>query len=72
MGVCLHFGPCHLPWGHVGCVFVQMCLKGHTGWVCAVALSSDGKTVVSGSDDRTVRVWDVGSGEEKVSGGIYA
>jgi WD40 repeat protein len=28
-----------------------------------VAFSSDGKTVVSGSADRTLRVWDVASGQ---------
>ena len=30
-------------------------LEGHTNWVRSVAISPDGKTVVSGSDDRTVR-----------------
>ena len=28
-----------------------------------MAFSGDGTKVVSGSDDETVRVWDVGSGE---------
>lgn len=28
---------------------------GHTGWVVSVALSIDGKTIVSGSNDHTVR-----------------
>ena len=29
--------------------------KGHTGEVCSVAMSADGQTVVSGSQDATVR-----------------
>ena len=38
-------------------------LQGHENWVCSVAFSPDGKRIVSGSADRTVRVWDVQSGE---------
>lgn len=38
-------------------------LKGHSGWVRAVAFSSTGRHAVSGSDDRTVRVWDLATGE---------
>jgi len=34
-------------------------LTGHTGPVSALALTSDGRHVVSGSDDRTVKVWDL-------------
>ena len=32
-------------------------LKGHTNNVFAVAISTDGAKIVSGSGDRTVRVW---------------
>jgi len=34
-------------------------LEGHTSSVNAVALSADGQTIISGSDDKTVRVWSV-------------
>ena len=30
-------------------------LEGHTDWVISVAISPDGTTIVSGSDDKTVR-----------------
>ena len=33
----------------------KMKLEGHTDEVNSVALSRDGKTIVSGSDDRTIR-----------------
>src|SRR5262249_33473964 len=37
-------------------------LKGHTGTVNSVAFSPDGQRIVTGSGDRTVRVWDVKTG----------
>jgi WD40 repeat protein len=36
---------------------------GHTGDVCAVAVSPDGRKAVSGSIDQTVRVWNMATGE---------
>ncbi|HEY9600029.1 MAG TPA: hypothetical protein V6C85_00340 [Allocoleopsis sp.] len=32
-------------------------LTGHLGSVWSVAISSDGQTLVSGSDDKTIRLW---------------
>ena len=37
-------------------------LTGHHGGVTSVALSGDGRHIVSGSDDRTVAVWDLQTG----------
>ncbi len=38
-------------------------LTGHQGPVLAIACSPDGKTIATGSVDRTVRLWDAGSGK---------
>ena len=37
-------------------------LSGHTSWVNSVAFSLDGRSLVSGSNDRTVKLWDVQTG----------
>ena len=37
-------------------------LKGHTSIVSAVAFSPDGKLVVTGSNDKTARLWDTATG----------
>ena len=38
-------------------------LEGHTSFVCAVAISTDGGKIVSGSWDKAVRVWSMETGE---------
>jgi WD40 repeat protein len=35
---------------------------GHHHWVCSIAFSPDGQTLVSGSGDNTVKLWDVTTG----------
>jgi WD40 repeat protein len=52
------------------------CSHRHTDWVKSVAWSPDGHLLATGSDDRTVRLWDVATGTatrviEKVAGGEY-
>ena len=44
---------------------IQGVLVGHTGYVWCVAFSSDGKRIVSGSDDKTIRLWDAETGEQR-------
>jgi WD40 repeat protein/endonuclease YncB( thermonuclease family) len=42
----------------------RACLRGHTNAVQALAITPDGKTLVSGSKDRTLKLWDLTTGKE--------
>jgi len=46
---------------------LEQVLTGHAGWVAAVAVTADGTRAISGSDDRTVRVWDLAAGREQAT-----
>lgn len=42
-------------------------LRGHTGAVRGLAFSRDGSTLVSGSEDKTVRLWDMATGKHRAT-----
>src|SRR6476469_2385222 len=45
-------------------IFECLCtLAGHSSYVNSVAIAPDGKTIVSGSEDNTIKVWDILTGE---------
>ena len=37
--------------------------KGHLNYVTSVAISPDGKYIVSGSNDSTIKIWDIKTAE---------
>jgi WD40 repeat protein len=42
-------------------------LHGHTDWTRGCAVSPDGESIVSASDDETLKIWDAHSGKERVT-----
>ncbi|WP_088892187.1 serine/threonine-protein kinase [Leptolyngbya ohadii] len=43
-------------------ISIDRTLSGHTSFVNAVIITPDGKTLISGSADNTIRLWDMNSG----------
>jgi len=41
-------------------------LTGHTDWVHSVSVSPDGTFIVSSSSDRSIRIWDIQTGKERL------
>lgn len=39
-------------------------ISGHAGWVTGVTVTPDSRYVISASEDRTVRVWELQTGQE--------
>ncbi len=37
-------------------------LRGHTDWIYSIAITPDGQTLVSGSFDKTIKLWELSSG----------
>ena len=44
-----------------------MSFQGHTDRIGAIAFAPDGKTLATGGYDRTVRLWDVATGQERMT-----
>lgn len=42
-------------------------ISGHLGWVRALAVDPSNKFFVSGSNDRTIKFWDLASGDLKIT-----
>lgn len=38
-------------------------LIGHVNWVFSIAISPDGQTLASGSSDKTIKIWQLGTGK---------
>lgn len=51
----------HKPWK------LHKVISGHLGWVRSVAVEPDNKWFVSGSGDRTIKVWDLASGQLRLT-----
>ena len=55
---------CCSKWSEMRVVWQVRTLAGHSGRVCSVDFAPDGKSVVSGSSDNLVKIWNVTTGAE--------
>ncbi len=62
-------GACRAPLDQTRCLQASRTLVGHEGWVTAIAVSTDSRLLATGSDDATVRLWKVSTGEARVLNG---
>ena len=51
----------HAPWK------VSRVMAGHMGWVRSLAMDPDNQFVASGAGDRTIKIWDLASGQLKLT-----
>jgi WD40 repeat protein len=54
--------PAELRLWHLNVNLEKLVLKGHNGWVNAIAFSPNAKVLATGGDDNTVRLWDLVTG----------
>ena len=52
-------------WGKIGQYLPTLTLKGHKDNISTLAFSPDGKMLLSGSDDGTIRAWDTITGRQQ-------
>ncbi|MFM6248108.1 MAG: WD40 repeat domain-containing protein, partial [Dolichospermum sp.] len=45
----------------------KLTFKGHSAPVRAITITPNGKTVISGSSDKTIKTWDLRTGQEKLT-----
>ena len=53
----------HLPKKQLSYAWEKTIFQGHTGKVTSLCLSSDNRSVLSGSTDQTLKLWDVATGQ---------